>query len=145
MEAEQSARGGLAPSSVSEQFNWFGQPNLPWKINLKCLGLFPYRLESLSTARKPRLPLGLPAFGAARPSKSPLWESDLSQQSLDYISQRAWQSGNLCVPAAPVAGNNAAGNDRGTPSGLAAAGAPVGPGPSSQSRTGGIEGDGAWC
>lgn len=84
------------------------------------------------------MPFGLPA-----PSDPPLWERDLSKQSLDYISQRAWQSGSLQVPAAPVAGNNAAGSEHGGPSGLASAGVPVGPGPSTQFRTGGIEGAGA--
>ena len=48
------------------------------------------------------------------------------------------------MPAAPFAGNNAAGSKHGGPSGLASAGAPVGPGPSTQLCTGGIEGTGAY-
>lgn len=51
---------------------------------------------------------------------------------LDYISQRAWQSGGLLVPAAPGAGNNAAGCEPGGPSGLPSAGAPLDREPSVQ-------------
>lgn len=46
------------------------------------------------------------------------------------------------MPAAPVAGDNAADSERGGPSGFSSAGTAPGPGPPAQLRTGGMKGTG---
>lgn len=61
---------------------------------------------------------------------------------MDYISQSAWQSSGLGVPAAPVAGDNAADSERGGSSGFSPEGTTLGPEPPTQLCTGGMKGTG---